>query len=293
MRYVTATCPRGCSRLHQRDTMAPTNYTAKDITVLEGLEPVRKRPGMYIGGVGSAGLHHLVWEIVDNAVDEAMNGYASNIWVTLHADGSSMTIEDDGRGIPVDKHPTIEEKRARSDLHGAARRRQVRARQLQDRRRPARRRRERRQRAVEGPGGERQARRRAVEMRFKQGKPVGRPQEARAGARARGTTRVHFIPTRRSFPKIEIRPAQSSRSGSRSRATSTRAEGHRSRTKASKKNSVFEHDEGIVDYLEDRRRARREAGPRCAVHAWRRTRGCGSTSCCSGRKRPTSTCGRT
>jgi DNA gyrase subunit B/topoisomerase-4 subunit B len=82
-----------------------TTYTAKDITVLEGLEPVRKRPGMYIGGVGSAGLHHLVWEILDNAVDEAMNGFASNITVTLHEDGSSITVSDDGRGIPVDKHP--------------------------------------------------------------------------------------------------------------------------------------------------------------------------------------------
>src|SRR5207237_7997403 len=85
--------------------MASTNYTAKDITVLEGLEPVRKRPGMYIGGVGAAGLHHLVWEVVDNAIDEAMNGYASNIRVTLHENGSSITIEDDGRGIPVDMHP--------------------------------------------------------------------------------------------------------------------------------------------------------------------------------------------
>src|SRR5204863_825599 len=81
-------------------------YTAKDITVLEGLEPVRRRPGMYIGGVGSAGLHHLVWEILDNSIDEAMNGHASTIWVTLHKDGSSITIEDDGRGIPIDKHPT-------------------------------------------------------------------------------------------------------------------------------------------------------------------------------------------
>ena len=85
-------------------TMAET-YTARDITVLDGLEPVRKRPGMYIGGVGSAGLHHLVWEILDNAVDEAMNGHAQNVQVTLHADRSSITVTDDGRGIPVDKHP--------------------------------------------------------------------------------------------------------------------------------------------------------------------------------------------
>ena len=82
-----------------------STYTAKDITVLEGLDPVRKRPGMYIGGVGTAGLHHLVWEVLDNAVDEAMNGFASNIALTLHADGSSITVSDDGRGIPVDTHP--------------------------------------------------------------------------------------------------------------------------------------------------------------------------------------------
>jgi DNA gyrase subunit B len=82
-----------------------STYTAKDITVLEGLEPVRKRPGMYIGGVGTAGLHHLAWEVLDNAIDEAMNGHASNIAVTLHAEGTSLTVTDDGRGIPVDKHP--------------------------------------------------------------------------------------------------------------------------------------------------------------------------------------------
>lgn len=81
------------------------DYSAKDITALEGLEPVRKRPGMYIGGVSSAGLHHLVWEIVDNSVDEAMNGHASEIRVTLHKDGHTITVADNGRGIPVDKHP--------------------------------------------------------------------------------------------------------------------------------------------------------------------------------------------
>ena len=82
-----------------------STYTAKDITVLEGLEPVRRRPGMYIGGVGAAGLHHLVWEILDNSIDEAMNGHASNIAVVLHQDGASLTVQDDGRGIPVDRHP--------------------------------------------------------------------------------------------------------------------------------------------------------------------------------------------
>ena len=82
-----------------------TKYTAKDITVLEGLEPVRKRPSMYIGGVDGKGLHHLVWEIVDNAVDEYLNGYADTITVTLHKRGDAVTVTDNGRGIPVDMHP--------------------------------------------------------------------------------------------------------------------------------------------------------------------------------------------
>jgi DNA gyrase subunit B len=80
-------------------------YTAKDITVLEGLEPVRKRPSMYIGGVDSKGLHHLVWEIVDNAVDEYLNGYADAITVSLHKAGDAVSVTDNGRGIPVDIHP--------------------------------------------------------------------------------------------------------------------------------------------------------------------------------------------
>ena len=80
-----------------------SGYSAEQIQVLEGLEPVRKRPGMYIGSTGPRGLHHLIWEIVDNAVDEASAGYAKNIEVILKKDGS-VEISDDGRGIPVDKH---------------------------------------------------------------------------------------------------------------------------------------------------------------------------------------------
>jgi DNA gyrase subunit B/topoisomerase-4 subunit B len=80
------------------------SYTAADIVALEGLEPVRKRPAMYIGGVGAAGLHHLIWEILDNSVDEAMNGHASEITVQLHKNGKTISVTDNGRGIPVDKH---------------------------------------------------------------------------------------------------------------------------------------------------------------------------------------------
>ncbi len=80
-------------------------YSAANITILKGLEPVRKRPAMYIGSTDTAGLHHLLWEIVDNSVDEALNGHANAIEVTLHADGQSVTIRDNGRGIPVDIHP--------------------------------------------------------------------------------------------------------------------------------------------------------------------------------------------
>ncbi len=84
--------------------MAVGVYNAESITVLEGLEAVRRRPGMYIGGVDKAGLHHLLWEIVDNSVDEVMNGHATRIVVTLGKDGRTVSVADNGRGIPVDRH---------------------------------------------------------------------------------------------------------------------------------------------------------------------------------------------
>src|SRR5436305_3916868 len=88
-----------------------SSYGAKDITVLEGLDPVRKRPGMYIGSTGPSGLHHLIWEVVDNSVDEAMAGYCDRIDVTLLADGGCRVV-DNGRGIPTDPHPQYKNKSA-------------------------------------------------------------------------------------------------------------------------------------------------------------------------------------
>jgi DNA gyrase subunit B/topoisomerase-4 subunit B len=228
--------------------MASGNYTAKDITVLEGLEPVRKRPGMYIGGVGSAGLHHLVWEVLDNAVDEAMNGFASSIRVTLHEDGSSITIDDDGRGIPIDKHPTSKKSaleviftvlhaggkfehgsyKTSGGLHGVgasvvnALSKELIA-------------------TVKRDGSQ-------WEMRFKQGKPIAALKKLGA-ARGTGTT-VYFHPDAAIFPKIEFDPAIIK---DRLEVVSYLHKGLKVTfdDETSREKTVFEHSEGIVDYLKN------------------------------------------
>ena len=83
-----------------------SNYDSKDLVVLEGLDAVRMRPGMYIGTTGNKGMHHLLWEIVDNAIDEVANGYGNKVVVTLHKDGSA-SVSDNGRGVPVSPHPKL------------------------------------------------------------------------------------------------------------------------------------------------------------------------------------------
>ena len=225
--------------------MAST-YTAKDITVLEGLEPVRKRPGMYIGGVGSAGLHHLVWEILDNSIDEAMNGYASNIRVTLHHDLSSITIEDDGRGIPVDKHPQTKKSALEvifTMLHAGAKFEHQHYKTAG---------------GLHGVGASvvnalskdliatstRDGAR--WEQRFRQGKAVG-PLKKSGAARGSGTT-VYFHPDPAIFPKIEFDPAVIQE---RLEVASYLHKGLRIvfENEDTKQKQVFQHTEGLPDYL--------------------------------------------
>ena len=105
----TATAADGSTAKPTGGRKKGSNYDAKAIQVLEGLDPVRKRPGMYIGSTGLAGLHHLIWEVVDNSIDEAMAGYCTRITVTLLADGGCR-VDDNGRGVPVDPYPAGEHK---------------------------------------------------------------------------------------------------------------------------------------------------------------------------------------
>jgi DNA gyrase subunit B len=223
-----------------------SSYTAKDITVLEGLEPVRKRPGMYIGGVGASGLHHLVWEILDNSIDEAMNGYASNIAVTLHDDGASITVADDGRGIPVDKHPKTKKSalevifttlhaggkfnagnyKTAGGLHGVgasvvnALSKELVA-------------------TVKRDGA-------TWEQRFKQGLPIGVVKKL-GPARGTGTT-VFFRPDATIFPKVEFDPDIIKE---RLEVASYLHKGVRIAFEDEDKGekAVFQHSEGIADYL--------------------------------------------
>jgi DNA gyrase subunit B/topoisomerase-4 subunit B len=223
-----------------------SNYTAKDITVLEGLEPVRKRPGMYIGGVGASGLHHLVWEILDNSVDEAMNGHASNIVVTLHADASSITIADDGRGIPVDKHPKTKSSALEvifSTLHAGGK--------FDDSSYKT-------AGGLHGVGASvvnalskelvATVRRDGVEweMRFRQGAAVGGLKKV-GPARGSGTT-VFFRPDSTIFPKVEF-DADTIRQ--RLEISSYLHKGVRIvfEDEAQKDRQVFQQKEGLADYL--------------------------------------------
>ena len=201
---------------------------------------------MYIGGVGATGLHHLVWEILDNSIDEAMNGHASNITVTLHADGSSITIADDGRGIPIDKHPKTKKSaveviftmlhaggkfeagnyKTAGGLHGVgasvvnALSKELVARVRRD-------------------GAE-------WEVRFKQGQPVG-PLKKLGAARGTGTT-VFFRPDSTIFPKVEFDPEVIKQ---RLEVSSYLHKGLKIvfEDESKKEKQVFQHNEGLADYL--------------------------------------------
>ncbi|MCC7337365.1 MAG: type IIA DNA topoisomerase subunit B [Pirellulaceae bacterium] len=226
---------------------ATNSYSAEDIVALEGLEPVRKRPGMYIGGVGSSGLHHLVWEIIDNSVDEAMNGYATEITVTLHKDGRTVTVGDNGRGIPVDTHAKTKKSalemvltilhaggkfegknyKTSGGLHGVG----ASAVNALSKHLIA---------VVRRDGCQ-------YKMEFSQGKPITKLQKAKGTFRGSGTT-ITFTPDPTIFPKTDFNPDTIRQ---RLEVTSFLHRGVRviflDETTGAK--DTFFHENGIVDYL--------------------------------------------
>ena len=206
-------------------------YGAKDISILKGLQPVRERPGMYIGSTGPSGLHHLVYEVVDNSVDEALAGYATRIDVTLLPDGGCRVV-DNGRGIPVDPHPEVSRQvRGRDRAHDAPRRRQVRRRGLQDLRRPARRRRLGRERALAPPRDGDPPRRRPLLDGVRRRRRARRRAGAHRRLRRERARRSRSGPTRRSWKRSSSAPRRWS-SGCGRWPSSTRASRSSSATSA-------------------------------------------------------------
>ncbi len=237
---------------------ATKDYTAKNIVALEGLDPVRTRPGMYIGGVGMMGLHHLIWEVVDNSVDEAMNGHATEIVVTLHKDGQSITVSDNGRGIPVDKHPKTKKPalemvlttlhaggkfdgnnyKTAGGLHGVgASVVNALSKELT---------------AVVRRGGAQ------YRMVFSRGQVKSKLQKLKGAVRGTGTT-IKFSPDPTIFPKTEFNPATI-----RARLE-TASFLHRGLKvtyvdEVNKTKETFLHEDGIVDYLKQVLKERKATG---------------------------------
>jgi DNA gyrase subunit B/topoisomerase-4 subunit B len=223
------------------------DYQSDSITVLEGLEPVRKRPGMYIGGVGMAGLHHLVWEIMDNSVDEAMNGHATEITVQLHKEGRTITVSDNGRGIPIDKHKKTKKSaletvltvlhaggkfdgnnyKTAGGLHGVgASVVNALSKQLI---------------AVVKRGGSQ------YRIEFAKGRPKTKLQKLKGAVRGSGTT-ITFSPDPTIFPKTEFNPATIR---ARLETTSFLHRGVKVNfvDDVNKVKESFHHENGIVDFL--------------------------------------------